>query len=623
MMPELMRKYVGLREVARSSVATLQLVVEAKVDVDLLVHGTVERSHRRLSEPAARLRRIPEEHQLRGCILLSLVCKDLRPRALRIVEHKRDKLYFSLFACRVFGTQGCVSAGAYARLDTQVGEKISSSDEAEGEDDNSGADSEPAAHTSAAASSILEIFASSAWCPAHLWPPPYRLRLQASNNGKNLASLADLPAMTARLTKLAIAFAAVTAAHTADAQSLVPVNLYVADITYNGGSIQIGKPRKLTGDRGIASQPSFTPDGKAILYVSRRDSVSAQSDIYRIDLASGIETRITSTPEMENSPTVTPDGQLMVIRWIPATLFREWGPWVYDMKGTPLRGVLPGPDTVGYYVRVDSTRYAMVRPKSRTAVAVYDSRAGSMTDYDWPVANLPPQLIRGDNAISYTRTDSLGRNQIRRLDLRSLDTSSVTPTVPGRTVHAWALRGSVLMGKGNTIFVSRPASREPWKSVASFSDPELQSVATYVVSPAGDKVILISPVKPALSAAIRDSLQAGVALSAAMKGYAAMPAEDLLARYDVAEGALLGIASEQTAKGNAADAIPLIRMTIGAFPKAYAPHLVLGNAYRKLGDEPNALAAYRRSIELNPKLTESEKRDADRAQTAITNPERK
>src|SRR5215207_6478261 len=86
----------------------------------------------------------------------------------------------------------------------------------------------------------------------------------------------------------------------ASAQSS-PVNLYVADLTYEGGTLRVGAPRKLTGDRGINSQPSFTPDGKSILFV-RRDSASGQGDVFRIDLFTGTETRITSTPEMENSP---------------------------------------------------------------------------------------------------------------------------------------------------------------------------------------------------------------------------------------------------------------------------------------------------------------------------------
>jgi TolB protein len=278
------------------------------------------------------------------------------------------------------------------------------------------------------------------------------------------------------------------------AQATVPVNLYVADLIWTGDSMRVGTPRKLTADRGINSQPAFTPDGKSILFV-RRDSTAGQSDVYRIDLATGTESRVTSTPENENSPTVTPDGNIMVIRWVPATLFKEWGPWIYDVKGQPMRGVLPSPDTVGYYVRLDSARFAVMRPKSRFAVAIFDSRTGTTTDYDWPVATLPPQLIPGQNAVSYTRVDSVGGNRIRRLDLVSHDTTEIAPALPGKRVHAWTPRGTIVMGKDNVIYSLKPPAKT-WTPVATFADRELQDINAYVVSPRGDRIILISPVSP-------------------------------------------------------------------------------------------------------------------------------
>lgn len=280
---------------------------------------------------------------------------------------------------------------------------------------------------------------------------------------------------------------------TANAQT-VPVNLFVADLTYSNGQVQIGTPRKLTGDHGINSQPSFTADGKAIVFV-RRDSAAGQGDVFRIDLATGAEERITSTPEMENSPTILSDGTLMVIRWTPETLFKEWGPWIYDMKGTPLKGVLPGPDTVGYFMPLDSVTFAMLRPKAVSAVSIFDRRTARMTDYDFRAANLPPQRIPGQRAISYTRVDSVGGNRIRRLDLVTHDTTEIAPALTRKTVHAWTPRGTILMGKQNAIFSLKPPAKE-WTQVVSFTDPELQDINAYVVSPKGDKLILISPIKP-------------------------------------------------------------------------------------------------------------------------------
>lgn len=424
--------------------------------------------------------------------------------------------------------------------------------------------------------------------------------------------------MTIRRTALLTILATTASAPAVVAQAPLPVNLYVADISYRGATISIGTPHKITGDRGISSQPAFTPDGKSIVYISRRDSANAQSDVYRIDLATGIETRITSTPENENSPTVTPDGQLMVIRWIPATLFTEWGPWIYDMKGNPLRGVLPGPDTVGYYARVDANRIAMVRPKSRTTMSIFDNRTKTMTDYDLPVANLPPQLIPGQNAISYTRTDSLGRNQIRRLDLKTMDTSVIAPAVPGRIVHSWTPRGMILMAKGGAIYSLRPGSGAQWKQVAKFTAPDLQAMSMYVVSPAGDKVILISPLKPSLTAVLRDSIQAGVSLASAVKRYAAMSKAQLTSAFDFSDGALVGLGAEQTRRNFTADAIAVLNMAIALFPTSYSAQLALGDAFTKAGNTSAAAGAYRRSIDLNPNSTDTEKRDAERARLAIS-----
>ena len=87
-----------------------------------------------------------------------------------------------------------------------------------------------------------------------------------------------------------------------------------------------------------------------------RTGSSARSDVYRMDLGSLIETRVTRTPENENSPTMNAKGELVAVRWQPATLFKEMGVWFYSSDGTPLRGLLPVPDTVGYYQELRDCR---------------------------------------------------------------------------------------------------------------------------------------------------------------------------------------------------------------------------------------------------------------------------
>ena len=165
------------------------------------------------------------------------------------------------------------------------------------------------------------------------------------------------------------------------AQGPNPLNLWSVDLRWQGDRLVVGAPRKLTHDDGSNSQPAFTPDGRAIVFSALRDTGSeARSEIYRIDLATGAERRVTNTPENENSPTVLPSGEYVAVRWQPATLFKEFGPWVYAKDGTPARGVLPGPDTTGYYTPLPNCDYALTRPKSRTfTLALFDSAMARFT----------------------------------------------------------------------------------------------------------------------------------------------------------------------------------------------------------------------------------------------------
>lgn len=347
------------------------------------------------------------------------------------------------------------------------------------------------------------------------------------------------------------------AAALAQAPPQNPVNLFVAEVRQEGGTIRIGAPRNLTGDRGRNSQPAFTPDGHAIVFNATRDS-TGQGDVYRIDLTTGAESRVTRTPENENSPTIIETGELAVVRWVPATLFREWGPWIYDARGTPVRSVLPGPDTVGYYTQVDPRTWALMRPASRPAVALFDVASGTTRDIDWPVANLPPQRIPGARAISYVRIDSAGKNELRRFDLDGTRPSSLGPTVLGRRVHAWLPDGTLLMGKGNTVYARKATGDTAWRAVARFAAPELQDIATYVVSPDGTRVILTSPKKPPLVTMLRDHVEAGGTMAEAVARARALRRTGGLDAWWVTEQDLTTLAAARRQAGHPDDALLLL-----------------------------------------------------------------
>src|SRR3954453_14143817 len=79
--------------------------------------------------------------------------------------------------------------------------------------------------------------------------------------------------------------------------------IYLAPLS-RAATVSVGAPVNITNSPGYDNQPAFTPDGAAILFTSIRGGT--QTDIYRYDITSARTTRVTSTPEGEYSPTVTP-----------------------------------------------------------------------------------------------------------------------------------------------------------------------------------------------------------------------------------------------------------------------------------------------------------------------------
>ena len=82
-------------------------------------------------------------------------------------------------------------------------------------------------------------------------------------------------------------------------------DIFLATLSMRG-TPAVTRATNVTHSPGYNNQPSFTPDGAAILFTSNRGA--AQTDIYRYDIASSETTRVTNTAEGEYSPTVTPDG---------------------------------------------------------------------------------------------------------------------------------------------------------------------------------------------------------------------------------------------------------------------------------------------------------------------------
>src|SRR6185503_16257082 len=163
------------------------------------------------------------------------------------------------------------------------------------------------------------------------------------------------------------------------------------------------------------------------------------------------------------------------------------------------------------YTPLPNGDYALTRPKSKTfTLGLFNARSGDIVDVDSGLPALPAQRIPDERALSYVRIDSANaHHMLRRIDLVTRRTTTLGPTLVGRTAHAWvAGHRTILMAKGNVLY-ARTDTDSTWRPVATFTSPELRNATAYVVSPRGDKLILTSPKRLAFATVLRDSLEAG------------------------------------------------------------------------------------------------------------------
>lgn len=70
--------------------------------------------------------------------------------------------------------------------------------------------------------------------------------------------------------------------------------------------------------------------------------------------------------------------------------------------------------------------------------------------------------------------------------------------------------------------------------------------------------------------------------------------------YDFRERPLNGIAAGLLRQNKAEDAVTLLTLNLETNPDTWATHMLLGDAYAALGRKDQAIASYRRSLELQP-----------------------
>lgn len=264
-------------------------------------------------------------------------------------------------------------------------------------------------------------------------------------------------------------------------QAAPGTDIYVATLTRNTGGYVVGAPTNITARAGYDNQPSFSPDGRSVYFTSQR---GGQTDIFRYDLAEGTTVQVTSTPENEYSPTVMPDGRhFSVIRDSVQLL------WSFTLQGRPVRALFDSIKPIGYHTWLNAdTAFVFVLGNPATLRRAEIPRGTAVV----VASNIGRGLARvpGQRAISYVQRDSAGMS-IVRLDPVSGSGTHLIRLPEGNEFFAWTASGDLFSASTNRLLLRKPGAGE-WIEVVRFPDAGLQRISRLAISPAGDRIALVS-----------------------------------------------------------------------------------------------------------------------------------
>ncbi|GGK79754.1 PD40 domain-containing protein [Rufibacter glacialis] len=272
------------------------------------------------------------------------------------------------------------------------------------------------------------------------------------------------------------------------AQGVPDTDIFLVPLKKQKETYQVGAPLNITQRPGYDNQPSFTPDGKSVLYASQRNG--QPTDIYQYFLKEKKTSQLTATPEAEYSPLVMPDAQsFTVVRG------KEQHLWRFPLKpaaSSPAL-VLQMPQLIGYHVWYNQDSMLVAAFPETPPMSLYLAVPGKKepVKLEESVGRCLQKVPR-QQAISFLVPVSDAVADIKLIHLKTMERETLVQALPGSQDYAWTPDGQLLMAQGSKIFLFRPGAGGKWKEVADLSTKGIKNITRLAVSPTGKHLSFVA-----------------------------------------------------------------------------------------------------------------------------------
>lgn len=282
--------------------------------------------------------------------------------------------------------------------------------------------------------------------------------------------------------------------------------IFLAPLGVDGNALKLGAPINISNSPGYDNQPSFTPDGRTILFTSARNAPATSegstrppaTDIYRFDIATSTVHRLTATPEGEYSPTVTPDGRGMSVIRVESDGTQRL--WRFTLEGQDPTLLLQDVKPVGYHAWIDDRRLALFVLGEPATLQLVDRTTGRAHVIARDVGRSLQRIPNG--GVSYVQIERApAKRAVRSMMVMELDGSSrapqaLVPVVAGAAEAdlAWMPNRTLLMAHDGTLYSWRHG-RPSWNAAADLAGRGLHGVTRLAVNPSGDRIAIVAQPK--------------------------------------------------------------------------------------------------------------------------------
>ena len=262
--------------------------------------------------------------------------------------------------------------------------------------------------------------------------------------------------------------------------SLNPLNVlsqagtevYLFELTLTQTGYELSAPLNISDNEGYDNQPSFTKDGKAVLFSSSRNG---QTDILWYDIETGTKKWITDTPGSEYSPVLMPgEKYISAVRLDPDGLQLLYRYSIKDGSSEPLFEDL----VVGYYTWFsENTVFSFVLGEPQTLQVSNIENKHTTVLAENPGRSI--HHIPSSNHISF-----IDKNNADKWLIKSISTDKEYPIeFIGETLSqvedmVWLDNETILMGKESQLFIFKTQSKsKQWNLVADLSNYDISGIS--------------------------------------------------------------------------------------------------------------------------------------------------